>query len=53
MFHIQMYRLKRLDWNKKFGLYRMGLGLSMHYIVALVIYLWPELVLVEEEVGYR
>ena len=53
LFQIQMNRLKRLDWNKKFGLYWMGLGLFVHYIVALVIYLWPEWVLVKEEVGYR
>ena len=50
---IQMNRLKWLDLNQKFGMYRMGLGLSVHYIVAWVIYLWPESVLVEEELGDR
>ena len=51
LFQIQMNLLKRLDLNKKFGLYRMDLGLFGHCIVTLGIYLWPELVLVEEEVG--
>ena len=53
MFQIQMDPLKRLDLNQKFGLYQMDLGLFVHCIVALGIYLWPELVLVEEEVGYK
>ena len=43
MFHIQMDLLKQLDLNKKFGLYRMDLGLFVYCIVALGIYLWPEL----------
>ncbi|KAH9658282.1 hypothetical protein KPL70_023425 [Citrus sinensis] len=53
MFQIQMDHLKRLYLNQKFGLYQMDLGLFVHCIVALGIYLWPELVLVEEEVGYK
>ena len=53
MFQIQMDPLKRLDLNQKFGLYQMDLGLFVHCIAALGIYLWPELVLVEEEVGYK
>ena len=52
-FQIQMNLLKRLDLNQKCGLYRIDLGLFVHCIVALGIYLWPELVLVEEEVGYK
>ena len=53
MFQIQMDHLKRLYLNQKFGLYQMDLGLFVHCIVALGIYLWPELVLVKEEVGYK
>ena len=53
LFQIQMDILKRLDLNKKFSLYRMDLGLVVHCIVALGIYLLPESVLVEEEVGYK
>ena len=53
LFQIQMDLLNRLDLNKKFGLYRMDKRLFVHCIVALRIYLWPELVLVEEEVGYK
>ena len=56
LFQIRIDLLKRLDLNQKFGLYQMyqmELGSSVHCIVALGIYLWPELVLVKEEVGYK
>ena len=53
LFQIQMDPLKWLDLNQKFGLYRMDLGLFVHCIVELGIYLWPESVLVEEEVVYK
>ena len=53
MFQIQIDLLKQLDLNKKFGLYQMDLGLVVHCIIALGIYLQPELVVVEEEVGYK
>ena len=51
LFQIQMDLLKQLDLNQKFGLYRMDMGLFVHCIIALGIYLWPELVGYKEAVA--